>query len=650
MEAAERPDEVISVPLALREVVGGAQAPAALVEEAAQQLSEQATAARGQTTALADQLQQVQQLQAWLRQAEYEKGALRQQLEDLQPVQLHISAAVQEAERAGVPAREKLATLTVPVPASLQEDLGKTVPAAKVVAIVAQLEQESAAAAEASSSLQEQLQQVLAVTAALQGKEQERRQAESDLQTTLRTQRDAAVMPASAAASASGGRTRQRDAAMEQAQLLQAKLRQLRRQESSLQSELTRAHKLQLQLRQAESEKRNLQGELQALESVADSPVGLGEERRNSLPVDKAEKAAAIAQLQDELHRAQATAASLRQQLHQQASAMAVQLGINVQEAPGAAPLELGISVHDAAPPTTAPFRFGITVVDAQAGSGSSSAPAAQQEKAVVLGGQILDAAAAVERTRQLEARLRHAEQERASLRQQLEDLQPVRLQLRVAGSGGGGAPGPAAARGPIQSSPLLSAEAELEGEYDVGHELSEASMVYSPEQASALARDRAAADAAWDEHVKVGGRAAMGLAALGNAPGMPALAALTTGRHVQWAPAASHQMLTCAVPTCTSLSAPLQNSDLSALRRVKAELETRCQMLEAQVRKMSGQLVQAEQDKAVVEQGIDAAMATGQLCWGWVGAACCVSCLSCPAPQHGVSQLGLAPSGPGLV
>lgn len=79
----------------------------------------------------------------------------------------------------------------------------------------------------------------------------------------------------------------------------------------------------------------------------------------------------------------------------------------------------------------------------------------------------------------------------------------------------------------------------------------SSVSLKYSPEQASQLARDRAAADAEWEEYAK--------------------------------------------------------NSDLSALQRTKAELETKVHMLEQKI-------AEADEDKAVLRQGVEAAIKTGDV------------------------------------
>ena len=116
--------------------------------------------------------------------------------------------------------------------------------------------------------------------------------------------------------------------------------------------------------------------------------------------------------------------------------------------------------------------------------------------------------------------RLAAAEAEAARLRQQLADLQPIRMQLLLredaaclATPGSDlAAVGPTAGRGTRRSldafSPgLLSPVAEgSSGEAGLAREGSASSMgAFSSEQARELSRERKAADAAWREHQKVG-------------------------------------------------------------------------------------------------------------------------------------------------
>ncbi|RMZ52903.1 hypothetical protein APUTEX25_001022 [Auxenochlorella protothecoides] len=55
-------------------------------------------------------------------------------------------------------------------------------------------------------------------------------------------------------------------------------------------------------------------------------------------------------------------------------------------------------------------------------------------------------------------------------------------------------------------------------------------------------------------------------------------------------------------------------SSDLPALKRARAELEARCALLEAQIGKMAGELEEADQDKAEIEARVDAAVRTGDV------------------------------------
>ncbi|KAL6772251.1 hypothetical protein ACKKBG_A29525 [Auxenochlorella protothecoides x Auxenochlorella symbiontica] len=55
-------------------------------------------------------------------------------------------------------------------------------------------------------------------------------------------------------------------------------------------------------------------------------------------------------------------------------------------------------------------------------------------------------------------------------------------------------------------------------------------------------------------------------------------------------------------------------SSDLPALKRARAELEARCALLESQIGKMAGELEEADQDKAEMEARVDAAVRTGDV------------------------------------
>ena len=132
-----------------------------------------------------------------------------------------------------------------------------------------------------------------------------------------------------------------------------------------------------------------------------------------------------------------------------------------------------------------------------------ASATAAAVEPTVRLALQVGDADAAA---------LQQAEAEVARLRSQLADLQPVRLQLAVHGDGAADTAGnrPSSSSGAVVggASPSRRSLDPSPGDAPLlGRVASEGSMgalVYSSEQASALSRERAAADAAWQEHQKV--------------------------------------------------------------------------------------------------------------------------------------------------
>ena len=117
--------------------------------------------------------------------------------------------------------------------------------------------------------------------------------------------------------------------------------------------------------------------------------------------------------------------------------------------------------------------------------------------------------------------RLQQAEAEVERLRQQLADLQPVRMQLSLLDAGGsssaGGSPldlaglPPSVSRRTTRRSLDASASPGAAGEHSLlAREASDGSMAglaYGSDQAaSELSRARAAADAAWREHQKVGG------------------------------------------------------------------------------------------------------------------------------------------------
>lgn len=158
--------------------------------------------------------------------------------------------------------------------------------------------------------------------------------------------------------------------------------------------------------------------------------------------------------------------------------------------------------------------------------------------------------------------RLTRTEAEADRLRQQLADLQPLRLQLSVADSSGEASPTETAGVGPDAGGSRRSSQHSLPatspGEL-LSRIASDASLVYTHEHASALSQERAAADAAWREHQKA-------------------------------------------------------TMDVPSLLRAKVELETRCQMMEAQLAKMQGELAHVDEANAVMEDHLESAIRTGDV------------------------------------
>lgn len=197
-----------------------------------------------------------------------------------------------------------------------------------------------------------------------------------------------------------------------------------------------------------------------------------------------------------------------------------------------------------------------------------------------------------------LRAQLRQAEVERQRVLGEMQALQPVTLKLAVGASAAvvGAAAAASASPGrtvPVEQAEQRAQEAELrllravkhkdyvlaqmqalqqqqqqaaaaqdhgaaiaEGGGLAGLHLSEASLVYSPEKARALAADAEAADVAWQQHTK--------------------------------------------------------STDAASLLRAKAELEARCELLEAQVAKMAAALEAAGHGKASAEDHLDSPNKTG--------------------------------------
>ena len=127
----------------------------------------------------------------------------------------------------------------------------------------------------------------------------------------------------------------------------------------------------------------------------------------------------------------------------------------------------------------------------------------------------------------ELESKLAEAQAREAALEAKLKEGQPVNVRLNL----GGGA---------------------------LSRQSSGNSFKYSQEQATQLAKERAAADAEWEDYTR--------------------------------------------------------NSDLPALIRTKAELETRCSVLEQQISRMQGALAEADEDQAALREGVEAALESGDV------------------------------------
>ena len=142
-------------------------------------------------------------------------------------------------------------------------------------------------------------------------------------------------------------------------------------------------------------------------------------------------------------------------------------------------------------------------------------------------------------RMKQLEELLQAALEEEERLRRDLNSIAPVKLNLSFADGGGGG------------KSPLLAPGTGMSRRSSAGS--------IAEYTAEGLANDRAAADAAWQDHVK-------------------------------------------------------SNTDMPSLLRSKAELETKCAMLQTQLDKMQGALAATDREKEVMEKSIEDAMREGDV------------------------------------
>ncbi|KAG7671209.1 hypothetical protein Ndes2526B_g02324 [Nannochloris sp. 'desiccata'] len=147
-------------------------------------------------------------------------------------------------------------------------------------------------------------------------------------------------------------------------------------------------------------------------------------------------------------------------------------------------------------------------------------------------------------RMKQLEEMLKAANEEEERLRRDLEALVPVKLNFSLAGEGGGGA------AGAVGMSP---------SPHPVGTGMSRRSSAASFEySAEGLAQDRAAVEAAWEDHVK--------------------------------------------------------STDVPSLMRAKAELETQCQMLQQKLDKLQAQLEDVGRENVQIHESIEDAVRSGDV------------------------------------
>jgi hypothetical protein len=234
-----------------------------------------------------------------------------------------------------------------------------------------------------------------------------------------------------------------------------------------------------------------------------------------------------------------------------------IKFAVNVNEAPEA-PVHLPINVSGDTI-KEAPIKFAINVAEAAAPNGggdtipvASSTEQAPVRMAINIAG---DQAAPIhvpinvscgtqapvkipitiandpikeKRMKQLEEMLKAANEEEERLRRDLEALVPVKLNFSLAGEGAASATGMSSA----------------------------ASFEYNAE---GLAQDRAAVEAAWEDHVK-------------------------------------------------------STTDVPSLMRAKAELETQCQMLQQQLEKMQAQLDDVDRENVQIHESIEDAVRSGDV------------------------------------
>ncbi|PSC71814.1 hypothetical protein C2E20_4927 [Micractinium conductrix] len=521
---------VVAVPASLQEQLGQV-ATAAAVTAAAADIEARLQEAEAESTSLRQQLvgtpapapappgvalhaqQQVEGLEARAAAAEAagdaeEAEAMRQHAAQLQG----LTAALRRSEEERLALEAQLGELApvrlhistaaaeageeeaVPVPAALQGELGASAPPAALQAKASELEQRASEAAAETGALQQQLGAAVALERAAAAAAQQQQQVAAQLEA-----REAAGKG---------------DAA--EVEDLRQQLAAAQRQKEVAQQQLWQLQELQEQLQAATAERRRLGTAL-----AAAAPISLQLAVGESAEADQggmAGETAEVAELRSQLGQAQRQSDDLLAQVQAlQAAAMAEQ------------PVSLAFNLAPAEAPVQLALRVG--------GGGEEGGAAAE--------------------------RLQQAEVEVERLRQQLADLQPVRFQLALASPAPPAALPPAAGAGGARRSldaplavgmspgdmPGLTAEPSTD---------SLGGMLFDSEQATALSKERAAADAAWREHQKA--------------------------------------------------------TDVPSLLRAKAELETRCQMLESQIAKMQGELAHVDEANAVFEDTLESALKTGDV------------------------------------
>lgn len=197
-----------------------------------------------------------------------------------------------------------------------------------------------------------------------------------------------------------------------------------------------------------------------------------------------------------------------------------------------------------AATSTEAPVRMAINIAENQAApiqipiniSGGTSEPSQVKIPITIATDPIKE-----KRMKQLEEMLKAANEEEERLRRDLEALVPVKLNFSLAGEGGGA--------GEMVLSP-----------HPMGTGMSRRSSAASFEyNAEGLAQDRAAVEAAWEDHIK-------------------------------------------------------STTDVPSLMRAKAELETQCQMLQQQLDKMQAQLEDVDRENVQIHESIEDAVRSGDV------------------------------------